>query len=149
MSLLPDFVNARLRKDDSAPPAEAADDSHDASAEDHVFDLVPPDASESVAVEPEPIGRNRHPVDMTDLSRLSIDRDGKLYWDGKPVEVRRRITMSRAQIVGASIVAVFIMIGALGAAVQGAATAYDWACRIGWSTGACAGAPTYRPDIPA
>ena len=51
---------------------------------------------------------------MTDLSRLSIDHDGRLYWDGKPVEVRRRILMSRAQIVGASIVAAFVVIGALG-----------------------------------
>ncbi len=48
---------------------------------------------------------------MTDLSRLSIDHDGRLYWDGKPVEVRRRISMSRAQVVGASIVAAFVVIG--------------------------------------
>ena len=42
---------------------------------------------------------------MTDLSRLSIDSDGRLYWDGKPVETHHRLSMSRAQIVGASIVA--------------------------------------------
>ena len=89
---------------------------------------------------------------MTDLSRLSIDRDGRLYWDGKPVETHHRLSMSRAQIVGASIVAAFVAIGALGAAIQGAVAARDWACRLGWSASACTlpgGSPRNRSDIPA
>ena len=88
---------------------------------------------------------------MTDLSRLSIDRDGRLYWDGKPVEVRRRISMSRAQIVGASIVAAFVVIGALGAAIQGTVAARDWACRLGWTTQHCTvpSGPPPDSDIPA
>jgi hypothetical protein len=170
MSLLPAFIRARRR--DSAPqPDVAADspehelpdndshgtdshatDSHGTDSEDNIFNLLPPDAAEPAAPEPQPQGRNRHPVDMTDLSRLSIDRDGRLYWDGKPVEVRRRIAMSRAQIVGASIVAAFVMVGAIGAAIQGAATARDWACRLGWSASACSlpsGSPRSRSDIPA
>ncbi len=57
---------------------------------------------------------------MTDLSRLSIDHDGRLYWDGKPVETHHRLSMSRRQIVGASLVAAFVAIGAIGAAIQGA-----------------------------
>ncbi|HEY5962925.1 MAG TPA: hypothetical protein VIU42_02795, partial [Xanthobacteraceae bacterium] len=69
--------------------------------------------------EPEMKGRNVHGLAAADLTRLSIDNDGRLYWDGKPVEVRRRIQMSRAQVVGASVVAAFIVIGAVGAAVQG------------------------------
>ena len=89
---------------------------------------------------------------MTDLSRLSIDRDGRLYWDGKPVEVRRRISMSRAQVVGASIVAAFVVIGAIGAAIQGAVAARDWPAG---SAGRPAPArcpadqPRNRSDIPA
>jgi hypothetical protein len=89
---------------------------------------------------------------MTDLSRLSIDSDGRLYWDGKPVEVRRRISMSRAQVVGAGIVAAFVAIGAIASAIQGAVTAHDWACRLGWSASFCAlpgGQPRNRSDIPA
>ena len=107
--------------------------------------------SKSAAPEPEPQGRNVHPVDMTDLSRLSIDSDGRLYWDGKPVEVRRRISMSRAQVVGASIVAAFVIVGAIGAALQGSAAARDWACRLGWTASYCTlpGTPAGRPDIPA
>jgi hypothetical protein len=170
MSLFPDFSKARQRQDDSAPPTEApadsyiADshtrDSHDAELDDNVFNLLPPESSEPAAAEPipEPIpepkpqGRNRHPVDMTDLSRLSIDRDGRLYWDGKPVETHHRLSMSRKQIVGASLIAALVAIGAIGAAIQGASAARDWACRLGWSASACTppgGLPRNRIDIPA
>jgi hypothetical protein len=179
MSLLPGFIRARMRQDDqddSAPQTEAAadlhiddsyardshiGDSYDAELDENVFNLLPPESAEPVAPEPipepaipepKPQGRNRHPVDMTDLSRLSIDRDGRLYWDGKPVETHHRLSMSRQQIVGASLVAALIAIGAIGAAVQGAAAARDWACRLGWSASACAlpgRSPQNRPDIPA
>ena len=171
MSLFPDFSKARQRQDDSAPQTEAAADSHTAEShtrdsqigdshntelDDNVFNLLPPESSEPAAPEPlpepKPQGRNRHPVDMTDLSRLSIDRDGRLYWDGKPVETHHRLSMSRRQIVGASLVAAFVAIGAIGAAIQGAAAARDWACWLGWSASACTlpeGLPRNRPDIPA
>jgi hypothetical protein len=85
-----------------------------------------------------------------DLTRLSIDDDGRLYWDGKPVEVRRRLTMSRAQIIGASIIGALVAIAAIGAAIQGVATTYEWACRAGWTSSPCATpAPPPRTDIPA
>jgi len=171
MSLLPGFIKARLRQDDSAPQTEAAADSHtadshtpdshighsrDTELDDNVFNLLPPESSEPGAPEPlpepKPQGRNRHPVDMTDLSRLSIDRDGRLYWDGKPVETHHRLSMSQRQIVGASLVAAFVAIGAIGAAIQGASAARDWACWLGWSASACTlpeGLPRNRHDIPA
>ena len=171
MSLLPGFIKARQREDDSAPQTEAAansytadsptgdshiGDSHNTELDDNVFNLLPPESSEPAAPEPipepKPQGRNRHPVDMTDLSRLSIDRDGRLYWDGKPVETHHRLSMSRRQIVGASLIAALVAIGAIGAAIQGASAARDWACRLGWSDGACTlpnGLPRNRADIPA
>ena len=142
MSLLPAFVIARLRKDDSAPQPEAAADSrqadsHDSDSDDNIFELLPPKPAETAAPKSAPQGRNIHAVDMTDLSRLSIDRDGRLYWDGKPVEVRRRISMSRAQVIGASIVAAFVVIGAIGSAIQGAVAARELVCRLGWSASSC------------
>jgi hypothetical protein len=166
MSLLPGFIKARQREDDSAPQTDAvadsytadshARDSHNAELDDNVFNLLPPESSEPAAPEPipepKPQGCNRHPVDMTDLSRLSIDCDGRLYWDGKPVETHHRLSMSRRQIVGASLVAALVAIGAIGAAIQGAAAARDWACWLGWSASACTppeGLPRNRPDIPA
>src|SRR5882757_7375476 len=166
MSLFPGFIKARQRQDDSATQTEAVADSHigdsqigdfhDAALDDNVFNLLPPESSEPAAPEPipepKPQGRNHHPVDMTDLSRLSIDRDGRLYWDGKPVETHHRLSMSRKQIVGASLIAALVAIGAIGAAIQGAAAARDWACRLGWSASACSlpgGLPQNRSDIPA
>jgi len=168
MSLFPAFINARLRKADSAPPTETASDSEQADSrasaskardlDDHIFDLLPPKPAEDAAPdpepqEPEPQGRNVHPVDVTDLSRLSIDYDGRLYWDGKPVEVRRRISMSQAQVVGASIVAPFVVIGALASAIQGVVAAREFACQFGWSASACtlpgAVQPRHGSDIPA
>jgi len=165
MSLLPALFKARQRPDDTAPKTEPADDSPQADtppreAEDNVFELVPPEkiqeadreAQPKPDSEPEKKGRNVHGLAAADLTRLSIDNDGRLYWDGKPVEVRRRIQMSRAQIVGASVVAAFIVIGAVGAAVQGSLALRDWTCRLGWTTSYCTlpGPATPRPvDIPA
>jgi hypothetical protein len=180
MSPLP-FLNRRKRADDSEPASEPASDSRNAdesrsvdetrsadqarnlddvrSAEESVFELVPPPKEPGPAAEEEksykpyaPAGRNVHSIGITDLSRLSIDNDGRLYWDGKPVEVRRRISMSRAQVMGAIIVSAFVVIGAVGAAIHGSAVALDWACRMGWTVTYCGQpdpGPPPRPDIPA
>jgi hypothetical protein len=160
MSLFPAFISARKRQDDPAPAREtdsepqagalAADGARDETG-DNIFSLLPPAQNDAEAVAPpppKPQGRNRHPVDMTDLSRLSIDRDGRLYWDGKPVEVHRRIAMSRPQIVGASIVAAFVVIGAIGAALQGTLAARELMCRLSWSADACAAPAPPRANIP-
>jgi hypothetical protein len=161
MSRFPAFIKTRLRQRESVPQTGPADDSQPESQasdtqgsdrDENIFDLLPPQAAEAAAPDPEPQGRNVRPVDMTDLSRLSIDRDGRLYWDGKPVEVRRRIAMSRAQIVGATIVAAFVVIGAVASALQGAVAARELACRLGWSAAACAPGPVQprqESDIPA
>ena len=148
MSLFPAFISARKRNNDTAPRTERTADSDD--GDDNIFDLLPPKPAE--AAEPEPQGRGTHPVEMTDLSRLSIDSEGRLYWDGKPVDTHHRLSMSRAQIVGASIVAIFVVIGAIAAAIQGAVAARELACRLGWSASACvvpAGQPRTRFDLPA
>jgi len=31
-------------------------------------------------------------ISMDEIDLLQIDRNGRLYWDGKPVEVSRRLT---------------------------------------------------------
>lgn len=173
MSLLPALFKARKRGDDAASPPESAGDSRETdsppkAAEDNVFELVPPEkihdayrvAQSESAAEPEAPakeaaakkGRNIHPLATADLGRLSIDDDGRLYWDGKPVEVRRRIEMSRAQVIGASVVAAFVAIGAVGAIIQGSLALRDWGCRLGWTTSYCgvpAPARLPRLDIPA
>jgi hypothetical protein len=171
MSRFSALFKAPKRPNDTVSPAEAvadsrSDDSQRHELEDNVFNLLPPDnaheasqetrqetrsAADKPDHEPEKSSRNIHPLATADLTRLSIDNDGRLYWDGKPVEVRRRIQMSRAQAVFASIVSVFIVIGAIGAAIQGSLALRDWGCRLGWTTSHCSLPDTAprRPDIPA
>lgn len=90
-----------------------------------------------------------------DLSRLSIDDNGHLYWDGKPVEVRRRVSMSAGQILAATVIGLFVIIGGVGAAINGSAAAFEWGCKLGWIRSNCAAptlllpAPTPRAEIPA
>lgn len=131
-----------------------------------IFNLIPPRASDKYERPKEPEksskteliepaakaeGRHIHPATAMDLSRLSIDNDGRLYWDGKPVEVRRRLMMSRQQVIGASIIAFFIVVAAIASAIQATATMSNWACRTGLSQcdAPAAPAPKPRPDIPA
>jgi hypothetical protein len=134
MSLLPALFKVRKRGDDAASPPKPAGDSRETdspprAAEDNVFELVPPEkiheAYRVAQSEPEPEapakkGRNIHPLATADLSRLSIDDDGRLYWDGKPVEVRRRLEMSRAQVIGAGVIAAFVAVGADGPRITAA-----------------------------
>ena len=73
------------------------------------------------------------------LEGEGIDRRGNLYWDGKPIEVRYfGLTLTRWQQVGAAIVVVSALIGAIGVATQGWVAYDDWACRAGLPSVACA-----------
>jgi hypothetical protein len=90
-----------------------------------------------------------------DLSRLSIDNNGHLYWDGKLVEMRRRVAMSPGQIFAATIIGLFVIIGGTGAAINGSAVAFEWGCKLGWIRSNCTAPvlllpppPPPRADIP-
>lgn len=152
MSLYPAFL--KRKKTPEPDPVEVA---HEAETDPDalpVFALLPPQSEQQQVAEPEaleeppPLGRNVHTIGIQDLTRLAIDSDGRLYWDGKPVEVARRILMSREQVIGASVVAAFIVIGAIGAAIQGSAAAQDWACRLGWSSKYCGSSSASSSRIP-
>jgi len=94
------------------------------------------------------------PSPTMDLSRLSIDNNGHLYWDGKPVEVRRRVSLSAGQILAATIIGLFVIVGGIGAAINGSTAAFEWGCKLGWVRSNCAGPtlllppPRPRMDIP-
>ncbi len=129
------------------PPLELEEDDPDALP---IFDLLPPQPAEATPQpepEPPPLAHGVHPIGIHDLTRLAVDNDGRLYWDGKPVEVNRRLIMSRKQALGASVIAVLLAIAALGAAIQGAATAHDWSCRLGWSSQYCGSAMSAKIPI--
>ena len=88
-------MKSRLRRRSRRPNALIRDSFDEPSTRDDndIFNLLPPEPPEQprrTAAASPAVGHNSHPVDMTDLSRLSIDREGRLYWDGKPVETHHR-----------------------------------------------------------
>lgn len=159
MRLFPAQFGARKREDDSAPVVEP-----DGESQASVFNLIPPRAAnkyerpdkvETTASASHAEASELRAVNATDLARMSIDNDGRLYWDGKPVELQRRISMSPAQMTGAIVVAVFVIIGALGSVLSATASVHEWSCRIGLTETCTAPAtapeskPPARIDIPA
>jgi hypothetical protein len=73
---------------------------------------------------------NVRQIALAEAGGLGIDSDGRLYWNGKPVEiVGRRLDLTSAQAVVGLVVAFFTIVGATGAAVQGWTAYHDWACR--------------------
>jgi hypothetical protein len=77
--------------------------------------------------------RNVRQISLEETGGLGIDDTGRLYWNGKPVEiVSQRLDLTWAQFVIAVVVAAATVVAALATAVQ-AWTAYnDWACKTGW-----------------
>ena len=70
------------------------------------------------------------PIGMSEADGLGIDTDGRLYWNGKPVEIiGRRIDLTWTQTVVAIAVAIFTALGALGTLAQSGISYHDWACR--------------------
>lgn len=74
-------------------------------------------------------------IDRLDL--LGFDDNNHLYWDGKKVEVARRLSLTKWQTVGAFVVGIFAVIGAIGSLAQGWAAYNDWACRVEWPAAVC------------
>jgi len=59
--------------------------------------------------------KNVRPIAIAESGGLGIDRDGRLYWNGKPVEiVGRRIDLTWTQTAIALAVALFTALGAIG-----------------------------------
>jgi hypothetical protein len=74
--------------------------------------------------------KNVRRISTGESDGIGIDRDGRLHWDGKPVEiVGSRLDLTTWQMVLAIIVAAFTVVGGIGAAAQGWAAYHDWACR--------------------
>lgn len=69
-------------------------------------------------------------VSMGDLSRFGMDAEKRLYFDGKPVEVRRRLDLSKGERWFAIVVGLFTIFGSLAAVAQGWAAGHQWACQI-------------------
>jgi len=73
------------------------------------------------------------PIAIDETNGLGIDGDGRLYWNGRPVEIiGRRLDLTKTQTGIALAVAIFTGIAALGTVAQAWTVYHDWACRIGW-----------------
>jgi hypothetical protein len=68
------------------------------------------------------------PISLEDLGRLGINSQQELFWDGRHVEIRRRLMLTRLQKVGAVIVAVCAILGGLGGFVTGFNNASVFLC---------------------
>jgi hypothetical protein len=90
------------------------------------------------------------PVAQVELDRLGIDRDGRLHWDGKPVEIiGQRIDLTKTQFALAWVVAIATVITAVATLVLGWTAYHDWACKFGWPTVVtCPQPATSAPGLP-
>lgn len=71
------------------------------------------------------------PLGIAELDLIGTDGKGGLYWDGKPIEVRRRLDLSRGERLFALVVGFFTIAGSIGAVAQGWAAAHQWSCQTG------------------
>ena len=72
-------------------------------------------------------------ISYGNIGRLGVGKDDKLYWDGKPVQLEQRLTLSALQRFWAIVLATATFFAALGSVTQGWTAYNDWACRVGWS----------------
>ena len=70
---------------------------------------------------------------IAEVDRLGIDRDGRLHWDGKPVEiVGQRLDLTKLQLGLAVVVALTTVVTAGATFVLGWTAYHDWACKVEW-----------------
>ncbi|MCA6099203.1 hypothetical protein [Bradyrhizobium australafricanum] len=70
------------------------------------------------------------PISMGEADGLGIDNDGRLYWNGKPVEIiGRRVDLTWMQSAIGIAVALFTIVGGIGCGAQGWVAYHDWACK--------------------
>ena len=67
-------------------------------------------------------------IGVGDLKRLGIDSKNQLYWDGRRVEVRQRLNLTRLQTVAAIVVSIAAILGGLGGFFSGVTDASAFLC---------------------
>ena len=77
------------------------------------------------------------PISVDDLDRLGINADNELFWDGRRIEVRRRLDLTRFQKTAAVLVAAAAILGGLGGFVTGFNNASVFLCARGMHVLSC------------
>jgi hypothetical protein len=81
--------------------------------------------------------QNVKAITLPDLNLLGIDDENRLYWNGHPVEIRRRLDLTFWQKVGAWVTGLAIVIGAIGSVGLGVNAGFDFACKLQWFSTNC------------
>jgi hypothetical protein len=89
--------------------------------------------------------RGVRPVALGEMDGLGIDRDGRPYWNGKPLEIRQHLDLSKGQAIFAAVMTLII---ALATFVQGWTAYHEWACKVDWPTAVACPKPPSVPDGP-
>lgn len=84
------------------------------------------------------------PVGMEDLNRLGINSEHQLYWDGRRIEIRRFLVLTRFQKWSASVVAIVGLLAGLATIATGINNASIFLCARSITTLSCP-APTIIP----
>jgi hypothetical protein len=76
-------------------------------------------------------------VSMKGIGLLGVDDQHRMYWDGHPVEIRRRLDLTGGQTLFAWATLVAVVIGALGTVTQGVDAGFDFGCKLHWWSENC------------
>jgi hypothetical protein len=67
---------------------------------------------------------------LGEVDGLGIDREGRPYWNGKLLEFRQQLKLTKIQSWFASIVALATLFGMVATCLQGWTAYSDWACKF-------------------
>lgn len=81
------------------------------------------------------------PIGVENLARLGLDEGNRLFWDGRQVEMRRVLTLTRMQKSVAAVVTTFAVLGGLGGFLSGINNASLFLCARGIAWLSCPPAP--------
>lgn len=96
---------------------------------------APPHPGQSTAARPAGWPKGVRPISIDAFNHMGVGNDGRLYWNGKSVEVARSVTLTTWQRAAAALT----VIAALAAAGGSVASAI-----ADWRTPACLSAPMTR-----
>lgn len=75
---------------------------------------------------------------------LGADSTGKLFWDGRPIKVSKKLELTSLQRIYALALGVAAIVGGLGSGIN---DGFEFGCRQGWWSGGCSTQHAYGlPD---
>lgn len=82
------------------------------------------------------------PISVEELDRLGLNAKNQLFWDGRRIEVRNRLALTRLQQLLAIVVSIAAVLGAIGGFVTGLNNASIFLCARGIDWVSCPGPST-------